>query len=107
MMALLTLAKGDSTIIESVFEARFKHVDELNRLRANIIADGRTALVRGVNKLRGAEVDTTDLRAGAALILAGLAAEGTTVIRNIQHIDRGYERIENDLKKAGADIERV
>jgi UDP-N-acetylglucosamine 1-carboxyvinyltransferase len=107
MMALLTLAKGDSTIIESVFEARFKHVDELNRLCANITVDGRTAFVRGVNKLFGAEVDTTDLRAGAALILAGLAAEGTTVIKNIQHIDRGYERIENDLKKVGADIERV
>ncbi len=106
MMALLALAKGNSNIIESVFEARFKHVDEFNRLRANIVVDGRTAIIRGVDKLYGAEVHTTDLRAGAALILAGLAAEGTTVIRNIQHIDRGYERIEDDLKKVGAKIER-
>jgi len=107
MMALLTVAKGNSTIIESVFEARFKHVAELKRLNAQISVEGRTAFIRGVERLSGAEVQTTDLRAGAALVLAGLAAEGTTVIHGIKHIDRGYECMERDLQKLGAKIERI
>lgn len=107
MMALLTLAKGTSIITESVFEARFKHAAELNRLNASIIVEGRNAVIEGVNKLKGADVEATDLRAGAALILAGLAAEGTTVITGIKYIDRGYEYIEKDLQKVGARISRI
>ncbi|NMB35261.1 MAG: UDP-N-acetylglucosamine 1-carboxyvinyltransferase [Firmicutes bacterium] len=107
MMALLTLARGESKVTESIFEARFRHVDELKRLRAQINVEGRTALIRGVEKLSGAEVQATDLRAGAALVLVGLAAEGQTVVHNIKHIDRGYERIEEDLGKIGAEIYRV
>jgi UDP-N-acetylglucosamine 1-carboxyvinyltransferase len=107
MMALLTLARGKSGITESVFEARFRHVGELNRLKAQIAVEGRTALIQGVEKLSGAEVEATDLRAGAALILAGLAAEGQTVVHNAKYIDRGYERIEEDLQKLGARITRI
>ena len=107
MMALLTLARGESKVTESIFEARFRHVDELKRLRAQINVEGRTALIQGVEKLSGAEVQATDLRAGAALVLAGLAAEGRTVVHSIKHIDRGYECIEKDLKKIGAEIYRV
>ncbi len=107
MMALLTRAKGPSTIVESVFEARFKHVKELNRMNAQISVDGRTALLAGSAALRGAEVSATDLRAGAALIIAGLAAEETTVVREIQHVDRGYERLDLELKKLGANINRI
>jgi len=107
MMALLTLAQGKSKITESVFEARFRHAEELNRLQAKIAVQGRTAYIQGVEKLFGAEVEATDLRAGAALILAGLAAEGQTVVHNIKYIDRGYENIENDLQKLGAKITRI
>jgi UDP-N-acetylglucosamine 1-carboxyvinyltransferase len=107
IMALLTLAEGNSTIIESVFENRFRHVDELKRLKADISVEGRTAYIKGVKKLYGAEVEATDLRAGAALVLAGLAAEGTTVVSNIKHIDRGYEHLERDLQKLGAKIQRI
>lgn len=107
IMALLTVAEGNSTIIESIFENRFKHVNELKRLNADISVKGRTAFIQGVKKLYGAEVEATDLRAGAALILAGLAAEGTTVISEIKHIDRGYERIELDLQQLGAKIMRI
>lgn len=107
IMALLTIAEGNSTIIESVFENRFKHVNELKRLRADISVEGRTAYIRGVKKLYGAEVEATDLRAGAALVLAGLAAEGITVINKIKHIDRGYEHLELDLQHLGAKIKRI
>ena len=107
MMALLTLARGKSSITESVFEARFRHVDELQQLKAQITVEGRTALIQGVEKLCGAEVQATDLRAGAALVLAALAAEGQTVVHNAKHIDRGYERIEEDLQKIGAKIKRI
>jgi UDP-N-acetylglucosamine 1-carboxyvinyltransferase len=107
IMALLTLAEGNSTIIESVFENRFRHVDELKRLKAVISVEGRAAYIKGVKKLYGAEVEATDLRAGAALVLAGLAAEGTTVVSNIKHIDRGYEHLEADLQKLGAKIQRI
>lgn len=107
MMALLTLAEGDSAIIESVFESRFKHVNELKKLKADISVEGRTAYIRGVKKIYGAEVDATDLRAGAALVLAGLAAEGITVVNKIKHVDRGYEHFELDLQRLGAKIQRV
>lgn len=106
MMALLTRAKGRSNIIESVFEARFKHVEELKRMNARIAVEGRTALVDGCAALKGAVVAATDLRAGAALVLAGLAAEGTTIVREIKHIDRGYERLDLALQQVGANISR-
>lgn len=107
MMALLTLAEGKSTIIESVFEARFRHADELNRLQAKISVEGRTGVIEGVVQLYGAEVAATDLRAGAALILAGLAAKGQTVVHNAKYIERGYEHIEKDLQKLGARIIKI
>ncbi|HOR86731.1 MAG TPA: UDP-N-acetylglucosamine 1-carboxyvinyltransferase [Bacillota bacterium] len=108
MMAVMTIAKGTSIFIETVFESRYKHVEELMKMGASIKVDGRTAIVRGVKKLTGAEVRAGDLRGGAALVLAGLAAEGTTVVDNVKlHIDRGYDRLENKLIKLGADIHRV
>lgn len=107
MMALLTMAKGNSYIVENIFEERFNHVPELVRMGASITVNGRTAIVEGVEKLYGANVRATDLRAGAALMVAALAAEGTTIIRNIHFIDRGYERFEQKLRALGADIERV
>ena len=108
MMAVMTIAKGTSIFIETVFESRYKHVEELMKMGANIKVDGRTAVVRGVKKLTGTEVKAGDLRGGAALVLAGLAAEGTTVVDNVKlHIDRGYDKLENKLAKLGADIHRV
>jgi len=108
MMAVMTIAKGTSIFIETVFESRYKHVEELMKMGANIKVDGRTAIVRGVKKLTGTEVKAGDLRGGAALVLAGLAAEGTTIVDNVKlHIDRGYDKLENKLSKLGADIHRV
>lgn len=108
MMALLTLAKGNSYIVENIFEDRFNHVPELIRMGASInINGGRTATIEGVEKLYGATVKATDLRAGAALIVAALSAEGTSIVKNIHFIDRGYERFEHKLRALGADIERV
>ncbi len=107
MMSLLTIAEGTSLIIENVFEGRFKHVPELRRMNANIFVEGRTAVIKGVPMLTGATVETPDLRAGAALILAGLAAQGTTKVLGVHHIDRGYEKIEEQLKAVGADIKRI
>ena len=106
MMALLTLAAGTSVVIETVFESRTKHIPELIRMGADIILspDGRTSVIKGVKRLEGATVEATDLRGGAALILAGLAAEGKTVITNSGHVRRGYEEIEKDLAALGADI---
>ncbi len=106
-MALLSLAEGESIIKENIFENRFQHAQELNRLGANITVRGNTAYVKGVKKLYGAEVYSTDLRASASLVLAGLVAEGTTVVRDIYHLDRGYEKLEEKLKGLGAEIERV
>ncbi|WP_305044049.1 UDP-N-acetylglucosamine 1-carboxyvinyltransferase [Geoalkalibacter sp.] len=106
-MALMTLAEGASVISENVFENRFMHVCELQRMGADIAIDGHTAVVRGVKKLLGAPVMATDLRASASLVLAGLAADNTTEVSRIYHLDRGYERIEEKLKALGADIERV
>ncbi|AEM77673.1 MULTISPECIES: UDP-N-acetylglucosamine 1-carboxyvinyltransferase [Thermoanaerobacter] len=106
MMAMMTVAKGTSVIIETVFENRFMHVDELKRMGANIKIEGRSAVVTGVEHLTGAEVKATDLRAGAALVLAGLIAEGKTEINDIYHIDRGYVKMEEKLKNLGAIIYR-
>lgn len=106
MMALMSIADGVSIIIESVFENRFMHIDELKRMGARIKIEGRSAVVEGIPVLSGARVKATDLRAGASLIIAGLAAEGKTFIDNVYHIDRGYSGIEKKLKALGADIER-
>ena len=105
-MALMTVAHGSSLISETVFENRFMHVDELKRMGANIKIDGRMAIVDGVPYLTGCPVTATDLRAGAALIIAGLAAKGRTEIGAVHHIDRGYDRIVDKLKSVGADISR-
>jgi UDP-N-acetylglucosamine 1-carboxyvinyltransferase len=107
IMVLLSLADGLSIIKETVFEGRFKHVDELNRMGADIRVDLNSAFVRGVPRLYGATVEATDLRAGAALVVAGLAAHGTTVVEQIHHIDRGYDRIERMLGRLGAAITRT
>ena len=107
-LTMNALARGKSTVKETIFENRFMHVQELVRLGADIaLADNRTAVVRGVPRLRGAQVMATDLRASSSLVLAGLVAEGETVVNRIYHIDRGYERIEEKLQLVGADIERV
>jgi UDP-N-acetylglucosamine 1-carboxyvinyltransferase len=106
-MALMALGDGTSLITENVFENRFMHVCELQRMGADITIEGHTASIRGVKNLLGAPVMATDLRASASLILAGLAADNTTEVTRIYHLDRGYERIEEKLKKLGADIERV
>ncbi len=106
-MSLMTLAEGTSVINETIFENRFTHVAELRRMGADIEADGHTAIVKGVTKLSAAPVMATDLRASASLILAGLAAEGQTVVSRIYHLDRGYENIEQKLSALGADIKRV
>jgi UDP-N-acetylglucosamine 1-carboxyvinyltransferase len=106
-MALMTLGSGSSVISENVFENRFMHVCELQRMGADITIEGHSATVKGVKKLCGAPVMATDLRASASLILAGLAAENTTEIARIYHLDRGYERIEEKLAALGAAIERV
>jgi len=106
LMAVLTIAKGTSVVTETVFENRFMHANELKRLGSKIKIEGRTAVVQGVRRLAGAPVKATDLRAGAALILAGLAAEGDTEIGNVHHIDRGYDRIVEKLRGLGADIRK-
>ncbi|MGB5545017.1 MAG: UDP-N-acetylglucosamine 1-carboxyvinyltransferase [Polyangiales bacterium] len=106
-MMLMCLAEGTSRITETVFENRFMHVSELNRMGAKIQVDGRTATVHGVRRLEGAEVMATDLRASASLVVAGLVAEGTTYVRRVYHLDRGYEHIEEKLAPLGAKIERV
>lgn len=105
-MALLSVADGTSVCIETVFENRFMHVDELKRMGADIKIDGRSAIIQGVNTLTSAPVKATDLRAGAALILVGLVAEGTTEIDNIYHIDRGYDSVEDKFRSLGAKIYR-
>ena len=106
-IALNAVAEGDAFVTETIFENRFMHVQELRRLGAQIEIEGNTALVHGVERLKGATVMATDLRASASLVIAGLAAEGGTVIDRIYHLDRGYERIENRLAQLGAQIRRV
>ncbi len=104
-MAYLCSAKGSSVITESVFENRFMHVPELLRMGAEIKTEGRTAIIKGIPTLTSANVKATDLRAGAALVLAGMVAEGESIINNSHHIYRGYENIINKLKNLGAHIE--
>ena len=106
-MALMSVANGASMITETIFENRFMHVPELSRMGADVNVHGRSAIVRGSAKLSGAEVMATDLRASVSMVLAGLAAEGETVINRVYHLDRGYERLEEKLSSCGAQIERV
>ena len=106
-MAMLSLAEGTSLLTETIFENRYMHVPELARMGADIEVRGRSAVVRGVERLVGAPVMATDLRASMSLILAGLAAEGETQVGRVYHLDRGYERLEEKLQAVGADIERA
>ncbi|MFZ5650026.1 MAG: UDP-N-acetylglucosamine 1-carboxyvinyltransferase, partial [Bacillota bacterium] len=106
-MALMAVGQGTSIITETIFENRFKHVSELRRMGADIKVEGQTTIIKGVPKLSGAVVEASDLRAGAALVLAALMAEDGTVIENIEHIDRGYDRLEKKLGSLGARIIRV
>ena len=107
LLAALCLADGTSVLTETVFESRFKHVDELNRLGASIKVEGRSAVIRGVERLTGALVSASDLRAGAALTLAGLAAQGITIVDEVHHVARGYASLVEDLRVLGAAIERI
>ena len=107
LMACLTVAKGASRVVETIFENRFMHVQELSRMGADVAIDGHTAIVRGVTRLSGAPVMATDLRASASLVLAGLRAEGTTTVHRVYHLDRGYEGLEQKLSSVGARIRRV
>ena len=106
-MALNAISQGASKVTETIFENRFMHVNELVRLGAQINVDGHTAVVKGVPRLSGASVMATDLRASAGLVIAGLVAEGETLVDRIYHLDRGYDRMEVKLRAIGADIERV
>jgi UDP-N-acetylglucosamine 1-carboxyvinyltransferase len=107
LMALLCLGEGMSVVTERIFPDRFLHVGELNRMGARIRKEGPTAIIQGVRELEGAVVMASDLRASAALVLAGLVSRGTTKIDRVYHIDRGYEKIEKKLVAVGANIERV
>lgn len=107
MSAMLCIASGRSIITESIWESRFKHLDELKKMGASAKVEGRVAILEGVEKLTGAVVRATDLRAGAAMVIAGMMAEGETEIYNIEHIDRGYPHIENKFRSLGADIRRI
>ena len=106
-MALMTQASGTARISERIFEARFLHALELQRMGADLAIDGATVTTRGPSALSGAEVTASDLRASACLVLAGLVAQGTTVVHRVYHLDRGYERMEEKLRPLGADIERL
>jgi UDP-N-acetylglucosamine 1-carboxyvinyltransferase len=106
-MAMLCMANGSSVLTETIFENRYMHVPELNRMGAHIETKGRTAIVHGVGKLTGAEVMATDLRASMSLVIAGLVAEGETQVHRLYHLDRGYERLEEKFSLLGADVERV
>ena len=108
IMAFMCLAEGTSTVTENIFENRFMHVQELVRMGADIRLQGsRTAIIKGVKELSGAQVMASDLRASAALVLAGLAAKGETIINRIYHLDRGYDHMEEKLQLCGANIERI
>ena len=106
MCTLLSTAKGRSIIVETIWENRHKHVDELKKMGATIKVEGRSAIIDGVDKLTGAVVKATDLRAGAAMVIAGLISDGVTEITSIEHIDRGYPHIEEKFRMLGADIVR-
>ncbi len=107
MVALLTQARGTSVVTETIFESRFKHVDELRRMGAQIRVEGRAAIIYGISRLTGAVVEASDLRAGAALVLAGLVAEGETLVEGVHHLDRGYHNMEEKLQSLGARIHRA
>jgi UDP-N-acetylglucosamine 1-carboxyvinyltransferase len=107
IMALMTVADGTSLIRETIFENRFMHVPELARMGADVRVEGDAATVHGVEKLKGAPVMATDLRASVSLVLAGLAAEGETVVGRVYHLDRGFDRLEEKLGSVGADIARI
>ena len=107
LSAMLTVADGTSVIIENIFESRYKHAAELIRFGAKISVEGRMEVIEGVPRLLGAQVVAPDLRGGFALVLAGLAAHGETVVRGVEHIDRGYEKPEQILRSLGADIQRI
>jgi UDP-N-acetylglucosamine 1-carboxyvinyltransferase len=107
LMALTATARGTSVIRETIFENRFMHVQELARLGADIQLQGDTAMIRGVSKLRGAPVMATDLRASVSLVIAGLIADGETMINRVYHLDRGFEHLEQKLSGCGAQIERL
>jgi UDP-N-acetylglucosamine 1-carboxyvinyltransferase len=106
-MALMCVANGTSIFTETIFENRFMHADELRRMGANIKTDGRSAVVEGVSRLTGCKVKATDLRAGAALIIAALVADGQTEITELHHVDRGYENLIEKFQSIGANIVRV
>jgi UDP-N-acetylglucosamine 1-carboxyvinyltransferase len=106
-MAMLAVSEGNSVITETVFENRLQHVAELKRMGANIKVKGNHAIVEGVSSLSGATVTATDLRASAALVIAGLAAQGKTVMQGLHHLDRGYDNLEAKMRSLGAKIERV
>ena len=106
-MTLMTVCNGNSKVVETVFENRFMHVAELQKMGALIVTEGKEAIIAGIPKLKGAKVVATDLRAGAALVLAGLIAEGETLVGDIYHIDRGYHDLVGKLKNLGANIERI
>jgi UDP-N-acetylglucosamine 1-carboxyvinyltransferase len=106
-MALMSVAEGTSIMKETIFENRFMHVAELLRMGADIMVEGGIATVKGVNRLKGAPLMATDLRASASLVIAALAAKGETEIRRIYHLDRGYEKMEEKLRNIGADVRRV
>jgi len=105
--SMMTIADGTSMVIETIFENRFMHIPELKRMGANVKIEGRTAVVEGIKKLTGAQVKATDLRAGAALVIAGLCAEGATEISDIEHIERGYYNFDVKLNGLGADVQRI
>jgi UDP-N-acetylglucosamine 1-carboxyvinyltransferase len=107
LMALMTRARGTSRITETIFENRFMHVQELARFGARILLNGDTATIEGVERLKGAPVMATDLRASVSLVIAALAAEGETMVNRVYHLDRGFERLEDKLSACGADIERI
>ena len=107
MAVVLGIAEGTSTVTESIFENRFKYVDELTRMGANIKVESNIAIINGIERYTGARVNAPDLRAGAALVIAGLAAEGITVVDDIYYIERGYEEFESKLASLGAQIEKV
>ena len=107
MTTLLALSNGTSTVTENIFDNRFKYVDELTRMGANIKVEGNVAIITGVGKLTGATICSPDLRAGAALVMAGLVAKGYSVVEQVEYIERGYEEFEVKLRSLGADIEKV
>ena len=107
MSAFLTICEGVSVVEETIYESRIGHVQELNRMGANILQEGRTSIINGVARLRGATVSASDLRAGAALVLAGLAAEGESFVQNIHFIDRGYDDLVGTIRSLGGDITRI